>query len=77
MRPAVVLLDVQLPDIDGFDVAAWLTAQADGAAVVLMSSHDGSEFGVRIVLGEDSVLRRQPVTAVIRHALEYRPEGRN
>jgi DNA-binding NarL/FixJ family response regulator len=45
MRPAVVLLDVQLPDFDGFDVAARLTAQADGPAVVLTSSHDGSEFG--------------------------------
>ena len=45
MRPAVVLLDIQLRDVDGFDVAARLTSQADGAAVVLTSSHDGSEFG--------------------------------
>ena len=40
MRPAVVLLDVQLPDIDGFDVAARLTGQDDGPAVVLTSSRD-------------------------------------
>ena len=45
MRPAVVLLDVQLPDFDGFDVAARLTSQDDGPAVVLTSSRDGSEFG--------------------------------
>ena len=45
MRPAVVLLDVQLPDFDGFDVATRLTSQADGPAVVLTSSRDGSEFG--------------------------------
>ena len=45
MRPAVVLLDVQLPDIDGFDVAARLTGQDDGPAVVLTSSRDASEFG--------------------------------
>ncbi len=45
MRPAVVLLDVQLPDFDGFDVAAQLTSQDDGPAVVLTSSRDGSEFG--------------------------------
>ena len=44
MRPAVVLLDVQLPDFDGFDVATRLTSQADGPAVVLTSSRDGSEF---------------------------------
>ena len=45
MGPAVVLLDVQLPDFDGFDVATRLTSQADGPAVVLTSSRDGSEFG--------------------------------
>ena len=44
MRPAVVLLDVQLPDLDGFDVAASLTSQHDGPAVVLTSSRDRSEF---------------------------------
>ena len=45
MRPAVVLLDVQLLDFDGFDVAGRLTSQADGPAVVLTSSREGSEFG--------------------------------
>ena len=45
MRPAVVLLDVQLPDLDGFDVAARLTSRDDGPAVVLTSSRDASEFG--------------------------------
>ena len=45
MRPAVVLLDVQLPHFDGFDVAACLTGRDDGPAVVLTSGRDGSEFG--------------------------------
>lgn len=45
LRPDVVLLDVQLPDIDGFDVAARLTADADAPSVVLISSRDGSDFG--------------------------------
>jgi DNA-binding NarL/FixJ family response regulator len=46
LRPDVVLLDVQLPDTDGFDVAARLTREdADPPAVVLTSSRDGSDFG--------------------------------
>lgn len=45
LRPAVVLLDIQLPDLDGFEVALRLTRDLDPPAVVLTSSHDGSEFG--------------------------------
>ena len=45
MRPAIVLLDVQLPDFDGFDVAASLSGGDDGPAVVLTSTRDASEFG--------------------------------
>ena len=45
LAPQVVLLDVQLPDIDGFDVAARLTGDAAGPLVVLTSSHDGADFG--------------------------------
>jgi DNA-binding response OmpR family regulator len=40
-----VLLDVQLPDIDGFDVAARLTHDAEAPTVVLVSSRDSSDFG--------------------------------
>jgi DNA-binding NarL/FixJ family response regulator len=44
LRPTIVLLDVQLPDIDGFDVAARLTDQDDAPMVVLTSSRDGADF---------------------------------
>ncbi|MBV9006945.1 MAG: response regulator transcription factor [Solirubrobacterales bacterium] len=45
LRPAVILLDVQLPDLDGFEVALQLTASEDAPAVVLTSSREGNEFG--------------------------------
>jgi DNA-binding NarL/FixJ family response regulator len=48
LRPEIVLLDVQLPDIDGFDVAARLTGNEPAPTVVLTSSRDRSDFGALI-----------------------------
>jgi DNA-binding NarL/FixJ family response regulator len=45
LRPQLVLLDAQLPDTDGFAVAAELTRDGDGPAVVLTSSRDAADFG--------------------------------
>lgn len=40
LKPDVVLLDVRLPDIDGFAVAERLTAGNGGPAVIVTSSSD-------------------------------------
>ena len=45
LRPDVVLLDVQLPGISGFEVAAQLTSNGSNPDVVLTSSRDAAEFG--------------------------------
>lgn len=46
LKPDVILLDVQLPDIDGFEVASRLTSNNGSApAVVMTSSRDASDFG--------------------------------
>jgi DNA-binding NarL/FixJ family response regulator len=47
-RPAVVLLDVQLPDMSGLVVAERLAREPDPPAVVLTSTHDAADFGERL-----------------------------
>jgi DNA-binding NarL/FixJ family response regulator len=44
LHPAVVLLDVQLPDLDGFDVAERLAHDLQAPAVVMTSSRDAGDF---------------------------------
>ena len=48
LHPELVLLDVQLPDTDGFAVASALTRNGSGPAVVLTSSRDGSDYGALV-----------------------------
>jgi DNA-binding NarL/FixJ family response regulator len=48
LRPDVVLLDIQLPDRDGFWVAARLASLVAPPAVVLISSRAATAFGERL-----------------------------
>jgi DNA-binding NarL/FixJ family response regulator len=44
LRPAVVLLDVNLPDLEGFAVAAELAREREAPTVVMTSSRDGRDL---------------------------------
>ena len=48
LRPQIVLLDVRLPGIDGFEVAERLAAAPDPPAVVLISSRGASTYRQRL-----------------------------
>lgn len=48
LRPAIVLLDIGLPDGDGFDVAERLAGSDDPPAVILISSREVAWYRRRL-----------------------------
>ena len=71
LRPDIVLLDVGLPDMTGFEVAARLREAASPAAIVLASSREQSDFGSLVAdsgargLIEKSLLSGEAVRALV------------
>ncbi len=45
LRPDVILLDVRLPDLDGFAVARRITGRPGAPSVILISSREVDEWG--------------------------------
>jgi DNA-binding NarL/FixJ family response regulator len=57
LRPQIVLLDIQLPDIDGFAVADAMAAADPRLSIIFVSSRDVASYGPQ--------LARAPVSGFI------------
>ena len=70
LRPDVVLLDVRLPDIDGFSVAERLAAENDGPAVIVTSSSDDPLYPDRAVsMGACGFVAKHDLSGAALHRL--------
>lgn len=49
LRPDVLVLDVQLPDISGFEVARRLAQRTFAPDIVLISARDREDFGAAVL----------------------------
>lgn len=64
LAPDVVLLDVQLPGIDGFEVARRIRAAGRRPQIVLTSSRDATAYGERLARsGADGFIPKQDLSA--------------
>lgn len=59
LRPDLVLLDVMMPDLDGFEVCRRLRADGDRTPVLFLTARDATEDKVRgLTLGGDDYLQK-------------------
>jgi len=58
-RPDLVLLDVMMPDLDGFEVCRRMRAEGDRTPVLFLTARDATEDKVRgLTLGGDDYLHK-------------------
>ena len=64
-QPDLVLLDIQLPDVDGFEVARDLLALDDPPVIVLISSRQAADFAGRVRMsGVEGFLSKSELSEV-------------
>jgi len=85
VRPDLIVLDVMLPDLDGFDVCKRLRSSGDRTPVLFLTARDATEDKVRgLTLGGDDYLVKPfsleelvaRITAILRRAGIEGDDGR-
>lgn len=79
-RPDLVVLDVMLPDVDGFEVIKRLRAEGERVPVVFLTARDGTDDKIRgLTLGGDDYVTKpfslEELTARIRAVLRRTAGG--
>jgi DNA-binding NarL/FixJ family response regulator len=62
LRPDLVLLDVQLPDIDGFAVADTLKGEGSDSTIVLISGRDAAAYRAKLAAHPGQFLPKHRLT---------------
>jgi DNA-binding NarL/FixJ family response regulator len=74
LRPEFVLLDIGLPDIEGFEVATALAVNGPPPWVVLMSTRDARAYGRRLTDGHSlGFIPKERISGAAIRALVERP----
>jgi DNA-binding NarL/FixJ family response regulator len=70
LRPTVILLDIGLPDIDGFEVARQLLSTQDRPRLVFVSTREARDYGRRIGdSGAIGFITKSTLSAATLHAI--------
>jgi two-component system nitrate/nitrite response regulator NarL len=71
LAPQTLLLDVQLPDVDGFEVAARLRRTSRAPEIVFVSNRDPGDYGTKIAAsGARGFIAKGSLSAeTLRHCL--------
>lgn len=74
--PAIVLLDVRLPDVDGLSVLALLRKQRPAVKVIMLSSYDAPAYVAgAVALGASGFLRKTISGKQLTSAIEWVAAG--